>query len=1117
MPRGPFQGNFNPNVRPTVVTAPDAIVYINGEQDVIGCPNCKRRFDFGKYITSIQTNLDVDSAPGSASISMSVPRHSIDDFYFDGVPVISPMMEVEIYGKGYYLLEGVPQYYPMFWGLVTEVSAAYASGEHTVTIQCADILKWWEICRMNINPAFTGPTGQLGRSIFGNVLYGTNPYDLIFTLANMAFGDVILGTGSLVSLYKESGQRATFNAALGDIMQYWSSRFSRIRSNLLLYGINGIAVRGDSIAHAYESGKFKPGKSPVANAVRNANGGSKAAQLAFDPTDPDVTAFRTQFSQAGEVNFWQHEYQTKLEIANLCKEAVGFEFYMDVTGDIVFKPPFFNLDILSNKPVSWLQDIDIIDINFSDSEAEVVTQLTIQGSFGGNIDYGFGPEITPFTSVTDYHLLRKYGWRPHTYNSEFMGDLTRMFYHGLDILDRINSKRHQATANIPMRPELRLGFPVYIPFIDQVWYVKGISNNIAFGGRATTSLTLTARRGKFLAPKGISTLKMRSSYDASAGKIDTEKLGSKKKPTNPQKTPSTGKVEGPPTVRQLAQRSFDLIVGDAATLPPVDVNPEDPSTLTPYETLVLRHPKTGKIVGYPNAVMVYTRPYDPSQAFNNIAGQKPPGTNKHVAPKNQDKVRDRQQKAQSAEKQAYGFDQSVNLENKYTHNRYSYGLNSAGVYVYAYDADKTITQFSLIPSKNIHVTSDKVKFTDSGIRLENPNSMVRPVSDERGFEVIGHFRYGRGVSLRDGSLIYNEGSTNTIADVGTQLALGGDLFATLTAQSQGLTTLTTAYANPADAVARLQPEDLETAAVMLPGDDGKKVPQFANTGTNFVDTAPLGSPEANGVPTSLEASQLSRALSLAEMTVRETLVPGDPKCDCQAGRAELAFINVGYQLQPMNPAAPTEGSLLYDQQYAGTAAAPGSFGYFSAATGDLQQPLASNLKATDIITRVEQYLSNLYEALDAPHQQLENALRGNPSGLESDLRKTPDLFTGGEGDPTFGNITPPFSSPNRAALGDPVATAQQVVSSSSDLKHTFNEFGANLKKTQQKTQLQQQVSQLRAKDERLRDRLTQVEAELADKHSIALGTTDTPESLTQQIAQTEQEINQKETELAQLG
>jgi hypothetical protein len=1117
MPRGPFQGTFNPNVRPTVVTAPDAIVYINGEQDVIGCPNCKRRFDFGKYITSIQTNLDVDSVPGSATISMSVPRHTIDDFYFDGVPVVSPMMEIEIYGKGYYLLEGIPQYYPMFWGLITEVNAAYSNGENTVTLQCADILKWWEICRMNVNPAFTGPTPQLGRSIFGNVLYGTNPYDMIFTLANMAFGDVILGTGSLVSLYKEAGQTKTFNAALGDIMQYWASRFSRIRSNLLLYGVNGIAVRGDSIAHAYESGKFTKGKSPVANAVRNANGGTQAAQLAFDPTDPDVTAFRTQFSQAGEVNFWQQEYQTKLEIANACKEAVGFEFYMDSTGDIVFKPPFYNLDTLSNKPISWLQDIDIIDINFSDSEAEVITQLTIQGSYGGNIEYGFGPEITPFTSVTDYHLLKKYGWRPQTYNSEFMGDLTRMFYHGLDLLDRINSKRHQASVNIPMRPELRLGFPVYIPFLDQMWYVKGISHNIQFGGRATTSLTLTARRGKFLAPKGISILKTKSSYDATAGKLDTGKLGSKKQATSPKVTPSSGKVEGPPTVRQLAQRSFDLDLGDAATLPPIKVDPENPDTLRPYEPLILRHPKTGKIVGYPNVVMVYTRPYDPAQAFDSIAGQKKPGTNKNVSPKNKDRVREMQKNAEEMQKDAHTFDQSVDLSNKYSHNRYSYGLNSAGVYVYAHDVDKSITQFALLPSKNVNVTKDgqAEAFTDAGIKLQNPNSMVRPVSDERGFEVIGHYRYGRGVSLRDGSLIYNEGSSNTIADVGTQLALGGDLFATLNAQSQGLTTVTTAYPNPADAISRLQPEDLETAAVMLPGDDGKRVPQFSNTGTNFVDSAPLGSPEADGVPTSLEASQLSRALSLSEMTVREDLVPGDPKCDCQAGRAELAFINVGYQLQPLNPAVPTEGSTLFDQQYAGTAAAPGSFGYFS--QGDIQQPFASNLKATDIVTRVEQYLSNLYEALDAPHQQLENSLRGDPSGLESDLRKLPDLFTGGEGDPTFGNITPPFSSPNRAALGDPVATAQQVVSSSSDLKKTFNEFGSNLKKSQQKSQLEQQISQLRAKVSRLKARLSEVEEDLADTHSAILGNTDTPEFLTQQIAQTEQDILHKETELSQLG
>jgi hypothetical protein len=391
MPRGPFQGNYQPNVRPTIAIAPDAMVFINGETDLIGCPSCKRKFDLGKYITSIQVNLDIDSVPGSASISLSVPRHTIDDFYFNGNPVITTMMEVEIYSKGYYTLEGLPQYYPLFWGIVTEVGSSFSGGEHTVTIQCADILKWWELCRMNINPAFTGANPQLGRSIFGNTLYGTNVYDTIFSLSNMAFGDAIVATGSLTSLIKEQAQKETFRTAMGDIMQYWESRFTKIRSNLLLYGVNGIAIRGDSIAHAYKSGKATPGQQTIANAVRNANGGAAAAQLIFDPADPGVTAFRTQMPQAGEVNFWQSEYQTKLEIANACKEAVGFEFYMDVTGDIVFKPPFFNLDIISNKPISWIQDIDILDWDFTDSESEVVTQLTIRETSAATSIMVLGP------------------------------------------------------------------------------------------------------------------------------------------------------------------------------------------------------------------------------------------------------------------------------------------------------------------------------------------------------------------------------------------------------------------------------------------------------------------------------------------------------------------------------------------------------------------------------------------------------------------------------------------------------------------------------------------------------------------------------------------------------
>lgn len=1183
MARSPFVGTYRPNARPTVTTAPDALVFINGETDIIGCSNCKRRFDVSKYITSIQTDLSVDSVPGSANITLSIPRHIIDDFMYDGVPLITPMMEIEIFAKGYYLLEGLPQYYPTFWGLITEVNDSYSSGEHTITINCADILKWWEICRMNVNPAFTAPQGQAGRSIFGNVFFGTNPYDTIFTLSNMAMGDVIVGTGSLISLFKEQGQQGVFSNVLGDIMQYWASRFTRIRSNLLMYGVNGVAVRGDSIAQAYETGKATKSRPFASSAVRVANGGNEATQLVFDPTDPNVTAFRTQFSQAGSVNFWQSDYQTKLELANTAKEAIGFEFYMDVTGDIVFKPPFYNLDILSNKPLSWIQDIDIIDWDFGESEAEVVTQMTIQGSFGGNIEFGMGEEATPTTSVTDYHLFRKYGWRPHSYNSEFLSDPLLMFYHGLDMMDRINCRRHRATITIPMRPELRLGFPVYIAPKDQIWYVTGISHSIQFGGRATTSLTLSARREKFKAPKGISTLKLTGDYTDQA--VNKSKASVVQATGGKDFSPSKPKAaaSGPPTIKQLAKKAFSLELGEAASFPPLNVDPENPASMEPYNPLILRHPKTGRIVGYPNVVMTYTRPFDNAaaeKAFNRLSGHKEPGKNVQTKSANKDKVNATQKQEKNRQIVSFVDEEVSALTQKYSQNRFQYQVNSAGVYVYAHDTSKVVTQFALIPQSHITVSKDSQELSGKDSPLQGGTAMVRPISDERGFEVIGHARYGRGVSLRDGSLVLQDVGKNARISGGqgidVQVALGGDLYATLNAQSQGITSVVTSYENPAEFLAKLLPDDLQTAGVMVPGSDGVKRPQFTEEGTNFVDVAPLNSPENKGVPLSVEAGQLSRALTLAELNIREDTLLTD--CDCQLGRGDLAFINEGYQVKVVNPASPatplfgdggvaasstfldaqnyrqqasdadaqvkalddqiailqremaTAGSpqqseaialqvqQLQQQREEAASASTSSTAHANEAINEFNgqgrggtQPV-SNIRFDDIRTKVDDYLFGIYKALDAPHQQLENALRGDPSGLDNGQRRSPNLFTGGEGDPAFGPFAPPFGSMNRSGLGDPVATAQQGSSAMANLKGSFKKFGENLQNNTKRTELSQEIANERALMTRLQNRLQQLQAQGPN----TFGNTDTVESLLRQIETASQTIQQKEAELSLL-
>jgi hypothetical protein len=1104
MARGPFQGAWQPNLRATVVTAPDALVYINGQTEIVGCPSCNRKFDINKYITSIQVDLSVDSVPGSASLALSIPRHSIDDFFFDGKPVITPMMEVEIYAKGYYLLEGIPQYYPIFWGLITEVGDAYSSGAHTVSISCQDILKWWEICQQNMNPGMTAPPGQPAFSLHGNVFAGMNPYDCIFTLANQAFGDAVVPAGSFAASYKEQAQPVVFDTALSDITMYWQQRFGAIRNNLVIYGMSGVAVRGDTLYAKLSRmgrGSGTPPQHFVSDAIRVANGGQDSGQAQFDPTSPNVTAFRVNIGGMS-AQLFQSEFQTKLEIANACKECIGYEFFMDVDGSIVFKPPFYNLDILSNKPLSWIQDIDIIDWNFSESEAEVITQIIMQGSTFGSEDYSAPSEIQPMTTVTDYHLLRKYGWRSKTVNSEFLGNNDLMFYYGLDLLDKINSHRHRGTVTIPLRPELRLGFPVYIAPKDEIWYVSGISHNISFGGRATTSLTLTAKRAKFIGVRGTGTLTLK---DMNAGTppvkgnnagttleaaIQAAAQGVQQGPGTTQAVNAPSPTSAfPYTSQQLsAQGNFVLnFQGSPAVIPPynTDVSTQTADGTNPYEAVILRHPTTGRIMGYPNVVMAYASPYSSSTVnlpwSDSNKGQAAPGTSSAIQKSQKTKVTNTQTQNDNTLTQQQSATNYYRLKEKYVQNRYLYGLTSAGRFVYASDqgtnnipgsgSQGVIGEILVFPQQHL-----KVYPTPQVLGISNlfPKTVIiRPISDERGFEVIGHYRYGRRVSLQDGSLVYTGNNVNNPVNIGMQLPLSGNLFDTLNAQSQGITAISSAYPNPAMAVATLQPSDLETAAIPGVQPDSTTSPTNTSgtgasgtnsgTSTNFVSAAPLGTPQQQGAPQNagIQATNLAKALTLAELEVQANSAdPADPSasCPCLLMRSDLTFLNTGYTVggtqitgtatadftslgnqvpggsitatygsttnpSPLQQSIATQtqqivalqAQLLAAQGRAnsvdqnsnplGWAAAQQTMASLRAQVAqaeavltDLQDELdqsqsVSSLAATagtlpspspgSTQALAETFLTNLYKALDGPHQQLEHTLRGDymPGGI----------------------------------------------------------------------------------------------------------------------------------------
>jgi hypothetical protein len=251
---------------------------------------------------------------------------------------------------------------------------------------------------------------------------------------------------------------------------------------------------------------------------------------------------------------------------------------------------------------------------------------------------------------------------------------------------------------------------------------------------------------------------------------------------------------------------------------------------------------------------------------------------------------------------------------------------------------------------------------------------------------------------------------------------------------------------------------------------------------------------------SVEASQLSRALTLAEMTVRDAQTKGTTQADCACvlGRADLAFINVGYQVKTLSGTANDASNLPTTVTAADEAT--------QKALAE-NNPITPSMMATnraELITKVDKFLFTLYDALDRPHTEYEEAIRGAnlPQGkLEKDVQAWRFEKPVSE----YGPLEPPFSSPNRAALGDPEATLQQYSSARADIKKQWEDFGDKLQSNAKKARLKQEIANL--------------ERELGLKYQqrqqlVAKGDAEGLAKLDAAIAKQSQELAQKQQELA---
>ena len=278
--------------------------------------------------------------------------------------------------------------------------------------------------------------------------------------------------------------------------EYWNKRFNFFGESLQveMFGLtNKIDLTKDPLSDAISSSTNDSTKSQVA---AGANESSPKYNSFANPNislDNNLLARVQPFSDIDKFSVGSESMElTKLEIAKKVCDASKMEFYLDTNGIVVFKPPFYNMDVTQGNIDYYVIDpSDVISFSSGLNTDAICTYLELTAPKSQNIPNH--TEVMQGIHI-DWDLMLRYGLRYQTGSVQYGNDQTSLSLIAAAEMTRMNSEATTGHVSIPLRPELRMGYPVYITHKDVYYYVTGITHSFSFGSGATTDLALTAKR-----------------------------------------------------------------------------------------------------------------------------------------------------------------------------------------------------------------------------------------------------------------------------------------------------------------------------------------------------------------------------------------------------------------------------------------------------------------------------------------------------------------------------------------------------------------------------------------------------------------------------------------------
>jgi len=406
-------------------------------------------------------------------------------------------------------LEITTPYYRRFWGVaVSKNISTGVSGGKVLSVNCNSILYFLKRSKFPIgsNPIQTSKAIYLQvDSKKGSDKREVKEIDVkelsmgAFSQANMNIFDLILWSimramsyfimpesqGSVTAATGDAkvseSEKIVWSKTREDVQSYWAERLSQVTQSLKFYGI--------SDATFYQTKAEKSGK------AEDENPDLYKVKVSLDTSY--LTMFNPRWIDVLEDKFKDVEQTDVYEYIKSVTSTTGMEFYQDVDGSMVIKFPFYNLNIFNYKPFT-VETLDIINIDYNESMEGINTFCEITGS----LDSARSHDKAIWAFHIDSNLAARFGLVGESKPIPYINTIGSAKVFAINYLTLLNLQQYSLRLQIKSRPELKIGFPIYIKHLDVIGYVTEISRSGSVGSNSDMDVTLTGLRFRLYNKEG---------------------------------------------------------------------------------------------------------------------------------------------------------------------------------------------------------------------------------------------------------------------------------------------------------------------------------------------------------------------------------------------------------------------------------------------------------------------------------------------------------------------------------------------------------------------------------------------------------------------------------------